>query len=71
MKTIKLVLLLCIPILISCNNVRLESPMPMDTDNISTFNKQLIGNYYVTDSMFDDSSYNEHYFQKFIKLKIL
>ena len=69
MKTIKLVLLLSIPILISCNNVRFESPMPMDTANISTFNKQLIGNYYVTDSMLDDSSYNEHYFPEIYKTK--
>ena len=69
MKNIKLILLLSIPILISCNNVHFESPMPMNTDNIDHFSKQLVGNYYVTDSMLDDSSYNEYYFPEIYKTK--
>jgi hypothetical protein len=68
-KLIKLFLLGLLPFLISCNTVRFDAPMPIDGKKLESFSKDLIGKYYVTDSLFDDSTYNERYFADIYKTK--
>ena len=69
MKIIKLIAVIALPILISCNMVSFEKPMPLDGKTLPTFSKSLIGNYYLVDSMFDSTIYNEKYFPDIYKTK--
>lgn len=69
MKIIKLLTIATLPLLISCNMVSFESPMPTDGKTLKYFGKSLTGNYYITDSIFDEDTYNEKYYPEIYKTK--
>lgn len=69
MKIIKLIAIIALPFLISCNMVSFEKPMPIDGKTLPSFSKTLIGNYYLVDSMFDSTIYNERYFPDIYKTR--
>jgi len=69
MKTIKLLLIIVLPCLVSCNMVRFDTPMPLDGKKEKSFTPSLVGKYYAADSMFDSSTYNEKYFPDIFKTK--
>lgn len=69
MQSIKLIAIISLPLLISCNMVSFEKPMPLDGKTLPVFSKSLIGNYYMVDSMFDSTIYNEKYYPDIYKTR--